>query len=161
MCPNSQFLLRWRSVSSGNPHICYTRTYACTRARARSLSLSLFTHTNSLSPALSLSISLSHTLSHYLSLTLTETLSLFLPACLSQDYLHPRILRHTVHPCPSQNMPHGRVVLMQLPGLGWSVERALVICGMQSEANNFVKYGHRLFPRMLILVKVQAPATSD
>jgi hypothetical protein len=54
-----------------------------------------------------------------------------------------------------------RVVLMQLPGLGWSVEGALVSCGMQSEANNFVKHGHRLFPRILILVKVQAPATSD
>ena len=39
---------------------------------------------------------------------------------------------------------------MQLPGLGWPVEGALVTCGMQSEANNFVKHGHRLFPRMLI-----------
>ena len=49
----------------------------------------------------------------------------------------------------------------KLPGLGWPVEGALVTCGMQSEANNFVKHGHRLFPRMLIFVKVQAPATSD
>jgi hypothetical protein len=138
-------------------------TDVCMHARARALSqsLSLHTHKLALSRSLSLSLSLAHTLSHYLSHTLTETLSLFLPACLSQDYLHPRTLRHTVHPCPSQNMPHGRVVLMQLPGLWWSVEGALVICGMQSEANNFVKHGHRLFPRMLIFVKVQAPATSD
>jgi hypothetical protein len=136
VCPNSQFLVRWRSVSSGNLHIRYTRTYARARARARALSLS-HTHT--------LTISHSH----------THSLSLSLPVCLSQDYLHPRILRHTVHLFPSQNMPHGRVVLMQLPGLGLSFEGALVICGMQSEANNFVKHGHRLSPRTLILVKCQ------